>query len=280
MSKFVVIVFPGKSQAYQGTRALKELHAEGSLTAYGMAVISKDAQGKLSIKEAADAGPLGMAVGALVGGLVGVIGGPAGVLAGAAGGTVIGSFVDLFGYGFGADFISKVSTELRPGKTAVVAEIAEYWTTPLDTRMQSLNGTVLRTWRADFEDEQIGQEIAARNADLEQLHAEYAQASAETKAKLKVKVEQAKAELEQAQKRVKDRLDTLEKEINAKVAALEQQVTKAQADAREKIKQRMAAARADLRGPIRQAEASVGADKGSACSVRRSGGVGRESQAP
>ena len=201
MSKFVVIVFPGESEAYQGTRALKELHAEGSLTVYGAALMSKDAQGNLSVKEAADAGPLGMAVGTLVGGLVGVIGGPAGVLAGAAGGTVIGSFVDLFSYGVGADFLSKVSTELRPGMTAVVAEIAEYWTTPLDTRMQSLNGTVLRTWRADFEDEQVGQEIAARNADLAQLRAEYAQASAETKAKLKAKVEQAKTELEQAQKK-------------------------------------------------------------------------------
>ena len=203
--------------------------------------MSKDAQGNLSVKEAADAGPLGMAVG----GLVGVIGGPAGVLvlAGAAGGTVIGSFVDLFSYGVGADFVSKVSTEMRPGMTAVVAEIAEYWTTPLDTRMQSLNGTVLRTWRADFEDEQVGQEIAARNADLAQLRAEYAQASAETKAKLKAKVEQAKTELEQAQKRVKNSLDAFEKEANAKVAALEQQVTKAQADTREKIKQRIAALR-------------------------------------
>ena len=245
MSKFVVIVFPGKSQAYQGTRALKELHAEGSLTLYGMAVLSRDAQGSLSVKEAADAGPLGMAVGTLVGGLVGVIGGPAGVLAGAARGTVIGSFVDLFNYGVGADFVSQVTTELKLGQTAVVAEIAEYWTTPLDARVQSLNGTVLRTWRADFEDEQIDQEIAARNADLEQLRAEYAQASTETKAKLKAKVEQAKAGLEQAQKRLRDRLAALEREANAKVAALEQQVTKAQADAREKIKQRIGALRTE-----------------------------------
>ena len=243
MSKFTVIVFPDETQAYQGSRALKELHAEGSLTLYGMAIISKDAQGNLSVKEAADAGPLGMAVGSLVGGLVGVIGGPAGVLAGAAGGTVIGSVVDLFNYGVGADFVSQVFNELRPGKTAVVAEIAEYWTTPLETRMQSLNGTVLRTWRADFEDEQTAQQIAARNADLEQLRAEYAQASAETKAKLKAKVEQAKAGLEQAQMLVKKRLDTLEKEAKAKVAALEQQVTKAQANAREKINQRIAALR-------------------------------------
>lgn len=245
MSKFTVIVFPGESQAYQGTRALKELHAEGSLTLYGMAVISKDAQGGLSVKEAAETGPLGMAVGALVGGLIGVIGGPVGALAGAAGGTLIGSVFDLHGYGVGSDFVTKVSSELSPGKTAVVAEIAEHWTTPLDTRMQSLDGTVLRTWRADFEDEQISQEIAARNAELAQLRAEHAQASAENKAKLKAKVDQAKTDLEAAQTRVKNRLDALDKEAKAKVAALEQQVDKAQADSKEKINQRIAAARAD-----------------------------------
>src|SRR3954453_3251299 len=95
MSKFVVIVFPDQARAYEGTRALKELHAEGSLTLYGMAVIQKDPVGKISIKDAADPGPLGTAVGALVGGIVGLIGGPAGVIAGAAGGTAVGSMVDL-----------------------------------------------------------------------------------------------------------------------------------------------------------------------------------------
>jgi uncharacterized membrane protein len=245
MSKFVVVVFPGEPQAYQGARALKDLHAEGSLTLYGMAVISKDAQNKLSIKEAADGGPLGMAVGALVGGLVGVIGGPISVLAGAAGGTLIGSVADLYSYGVGADFVLKVSNELGSGKTAIVAEIAENWTTPLDTRMESLGGIVLRTWRADFEDEQTAKEAEARKADWEQLRTEYAQARAEGKAKVKAKLDQAKADLERAHQRLKSRLDALEKEANAKVAALEQQMTKAQADAREKIKQRLAAARAD-----------------------------------
>ena len=71
MSKFVVIVFPSEAQTYQGTRALKDLHTEGNLTLYGMAVTAKDAQGKLEVKDAVDAGPLGTAVGALVGGLVG-----------------------------------------------------------------------------------------------------------------------------------------------------------------------------------------------------------------
>jgi uncharacterized membrane protein len=245
MSKFVVIVFPSESQAYQGTRGLRALHAEGSLTLYGMSVIAKDPKGAFSIKEAVDSGPLGTAVGALVGGLAGVIAGPAGLLVGAAGGTVVGSLIDLFNYGVGADFVSKVSSELEPGKSAVVAEIGEAWTTPLDARMEPLGGTVLRTWRADFEDDQIANEVAARKGDFEQLRAEYAQASADAKAKLKAKLDQAKTDLEQAEKRLENKLEALEKEANAKIAALEQQVAEAQADAKDKIRQRIAAMRAD-----------------------------------
>jgi uncharacterized membrane protein len=238
-------VFPNEKRAYEGTRALKELDAEGSLTLYGVAVIAKDAAGALSTKEAADAGPLGTAVGALVGGLIGVIGGPVGVLAGTLGGTAIGSVMDLFDYGVGEDFVAEVSQQLAPGKAAVVAEIDESWTMPLDTRMEALGGTVLRTWRADFEDEQMAKEIAERNADLEQLQAEYAQANAEAKVRLKTKLDQANAGLKQAQERLQARIDAQHKEADAKVAALENQIAKARADAKEKIRERIAAQRAD-----------------------------------
>ena len=245
MSKFVVIVFSNEARAYEGTRAVKQLHAEGSLTLYGVAVIAKDASGKVSIKEAADAGPAGTVVGYLVGALIGVIGGPVGMLAGAAGGTVMGSLFDLFNYGVGEDFVSKVSNELGAGKTAVIAEIGEDWTTPLDTRMAALGGTVLRTWRADFEDEQIANEIAQQKADFEQLRSEYAQARGEAKTNLKAKLDQAKASLKGAEDRLQTRIDALDKEANAKIAALEKQIVDAQADAKEKIRQRVAAVRAD-----------------------------------
>lgn len=245
MSKFVVIVFPSEARAYEGTRALNALHAEGSLTLYGMTVITKDAAGKASVKEAADEGPLGTPVGGLTGGLVGVFGGPIGTVAGAAAGAILGSLFDLINFGVSEDFISKVSNELQPGKTAIVAEIDETWTTPLETRMEALGATVLRTWRADFEDEQIAKEVAAQDADFEQLRAEYAQANAEAKAKLQAKLDQAKADLKQAQARLKARIDALNKEANAKTAALQRQVAEAHADAKEKIRQRNAAMRAD-----------------------------------
>jgi uncharacterized membrane protein len=248
MNKFVAIIFPDESQAYKGTLAFKELHAEGSLTLYGLAVVAKDSEGNFEIRDTADAGPLGAAVGALTGGLIGAISGPAGSLVGAAGGSLFGSLMDLFNYGVGADFIWQVSKQmLDPGKTAVVAEIAEDWTIPLDVRMEALGGLVLRTWRADFEDEQLAREAAAERAELEQLQAEHMRASAETKAKLKAKLEQAKAMLAQLEKRLETRLKDLEKEANAKVAALERQIVDAKEDAKEFIQRRIAALRTDYK---------------------------------
>jgi uncharacterized membrane protein len=247
MSKFIVVAFPNEVQAYQGTRALKGLHIEGSLSLYGMAVIAKDSEGNFVVKDSAETGPLNAAVGGLVGAFVGVLGGPIGVLAGAAGGGLVGYLIDIFNHGIGADFIAKVSeTMLEPGATAIIAEVGETWTTPLDTRMESLGGVVLRTRRADFEDEQIALEIAQRRADLEQLRAEYRQATAETRTKVKVKLDEARANLAQAEQRLKTRLETLQSEATGKIATLEKQVADAQADAKEKIRQRIAAARADL----------------------------------
>ena len=70
MSKFVVTTFDSETKAYEGTRALKELHSEGNITLYGLVVVTKDAGGKLSVKEGTDE-LTGTAVGSLVGVLVG-----------------------------------------------------------------------------------------------------------------------------------------------------------------------------------------------------------------
>jgi uncharacterized membrane protein len=51
MSKFVVVVFPDETKAYAGLQALKELDAEDSLTVYAGALIVKDADGTVSVKE-------------------------------------------------------------------------------------------------------------------------------------------------------------------------------------------------------------------------------------
>ena len=264
MSKFVVAIFPTEAKAYEGTRVMKDLQAEGSVVVYGMTVVTKAADGKLAVKEAADKGPLGTGVGALTGGLIGLIGGPAGAAAGLAGGALIGSWSDLFNLGVGRDFLDKVSRELTLGKTAVVAEVEEDWVTPLDTRMEAVGGTVLRQGRADFEHEQIQQEVNADKAELAELQTEYRQAREEDKAKLKARIDETRAKLQSAAERVKAKRERLQRETDAKIKALQEQRAKAKADDKAKFEQRIAKLRADYdRGNdklIRAAELWVDAE--------------------
>jgi uncharacterized membrane protein len=247
MSKFIVVVFPNESKAYEATRALKELHNEFNLTLYGMAVVSKDSNGRVSIKEAADQGPLGMGVGALVGGLVGLVAGPAGAAVGFGTGAVLGGINDLYNAGIGADFLETVWARLAPGKTAVVADIDEDWVTPLDTRMEALGGTLIREWRVDYVDEQIEKEMKAREAELAQLKAEFAQAREESKAKLRARMEEVQKKLGQAVERTQKRIDQLDKEVQAKITQLQDQAAKARGEAKARIDRNISELREDYK---------------------------------
>ena len=74
MSKMIVSVFDDEQTAYKGTQALTELHREGSISVYSAAVVSRDADGAIRIKDAGDEGPLGSALGMLTGAIIGVLG--------------------------------------------------------------------------------------------------------------------------------------------------------------------------------------------------------------
>ncbi|MBR1280029.1 DUF1269 domain-containing protein [Bradyrhizobium sp. AUGA SZCCT0283] len=244
MSKFVVTTFNTETNAYEGMRALRELHAEGELTLYGLAVITKDTNGKLSVREAPD-DLTGTAVGSLVGALVGVLGGPAGVIVGMTTGMMLGSIGDLLNIGVGTDFVDKVSGQLAPGKTAVIAEVDEDWITPLDTRMEAIGGSVAREWRSDFEEAEIAKETAARKAEFAQLRAEMAQSRADAKAKLQTRINEVKAKLDELSGRAQTKLQKLDKDTNAKIDALNDQIAKANAATKARIKERLVELRAD-----------------------------------
>lgn len=239
MSKFIVVIFPDETRAYEGSRGFRELDAEGSLTLYGLAVIAKDANSKLSVKQAVDEGPLGMAVGALVGGLIGLLGGPAGVAIGMGSGALLGSLRDVQTLGVGSEFLDRISQELTPGKSAVVAEVAEDWVTPLDTRMQAIGGVVIREWRFEMEGELARENAAAAKAELAQLKAEFAQVTDENRAKLKARIDEVQAKVQAASDRLKSRIDGFEKEIGAKMKLLEQRAGKAKGDAKAKLNLRI-----------------------------------------
>jgi len=115
MDKMIVVVFDTETKAYEGSRALADLHREGSLAVYSAAVIAKDGGGRVSTRQGADQGPMATALGMATGALIGALGGPAGLAAGTATGAVGGSMVDLANAGVGLDFLDEVSRQLGPG---------------------------------------------------------------------------------------------------------------------------------------------------------------------
>jgi len=225
MDRMLVVVFDNESKAYEGKKSLLQLDEEGSIGVYAYAVLAKNADGSASVKQGDDAGPIGSLVGTSLGSLIGVLAGPVGLAVGASAGLLMGGAADINNAGIGYDFIDDVAKVLLPNRAAVVAEVDEEWTTPVDTRMEAIGGTVFRRALSEVT-EQINEEnVAAMKADLAQLKAEHAKAHADRKAKLQEKINQLDSKIQAQLQKAKDRRDALQRKAQAKV-----QVLKAKAD--------------------------------------------------
>jgi uncharacterized membrane protein len=145
MENIIVAVFKSEGEAYEGARALRQLDAEGIITINEAAVIHKNENGKVKIRDNTAGAPAGTAVGTatgtVVGALIGALTGPVGA---AVGGAVAGTLAGGATVGVSRDYLKDVSQTLAPGTTAVVADIIEGAPIPVDAHMNQLGGTVLR----------------------------------------------------------------------------------------------------------------------------------------
>jgi uncharacterized membrane protein len=222
----LVVVFDNETKAYEGKKALLQLDGEGSLSVYAYAVLAKHADGTATVKQGDDSGPVGTLLGTSFGSLIGLLGGPVGLAIGAVSGLAVGGAADLNNARIGEDFIDDVTKTLLPNRVAVVAEIDEDWTTPVDTRMEAIGGSVFRRTLSDVKQTIHEENVDAMKADLAQMKAEHAKAHADRKAKLQEKINQLDSNIQAQLQKAKDRRETLEREAQAKV-----QVLKAKANA-------------------------------------------------
>jgi uncharacterized membrane protein len=200
----------------------------------------------MGIKQAADDGPVGTAVGLLTGGLIGILGGPAGMAIGATIGGFTGFLFDLDESGIGATFLDDVSKTLIPGKAAVLADVDESWTTPVDARLNERGGIVFRRLRAEVVEDQLARESAAFDADLKALQDDLKQGAAENKAAIQKDIERVKKQIKATQEQAKARLDQAKAEMDARITALQDQAKGASEHAKARIDKRIAAVRAEF----------------------------------
>jgi uncharacterized membrane protein len=230
----LVVVFDSENKAYEGKKALHELENEGSIVVYAYTVIGKKADGTITLKQGDDVGPLGTLVGTSLGSLIGLLGGPVGLVVGASAGLIAGGAADLDNARVGEDFIEDVRQTLQPNTFAVVADIQEDWTTPVDSRMEAIGGKVHRRAMSEVRQTVDDEEIAAMKADLAQMKAEQAKAQGERKAKLQAKIKQLDSKIQAQLEKFKERRHAAERQAKAKAGILKAKAAALKAKAKAK----------------------------------------------
>ena len=239
MNKMLIAVFETEAKAYEGLSALKGLHRNGDITLYATAVISKDQNGQVRIKDNADQGPIGTGVGLLTGSLIGLLGGPVGLAIGAFTGTMAGMIYDVNVDDVNTTFAEDVSDALSNGKTAVVCEVDETWTVPVDTKLQALDGLVFRRLRYEVEDEQLNREAEAISNEFKQLKEEFKEAREADKAEINASIEKLKNKAKAANDHLKKKMDDSKNLFDAKVNAIKDQMKNANERRKAKLQKRI-----------------------------------------
>ena len=161
----IAVSFPEEANAYEALARLKELDSEGSVGVRGAAVLAREEDGRITIKDQFDTeGFQDTAGGGLLGLLVGVLGGPLGVVIGGATGVLVGSLFDEDDDDHTRSVLADMSKSIRVGPPGLLAEVSEPSPEAIDAIMAHLNGTVVRRSAADVELELAAAEDAQREA--------------------------------------------------------------------------------------------------------------------
>ena len=247
MSTYVVAAFPDEASAYKGVSAFKDLHAEGSITLYGTIVVQRDAEGRLTTKQRTPELAIGAGLGSLLGALVGAFGGPAGAAIGFAAGGAAGGVGGLVHGDVSEEFLEDITKEFEPGMCAVLAEVTEEWTAPVDIRIEALGGRVVREDRSDVVEDILEKRAEARRAAFAEKKAVRQSRKAEKmEAKLDRELTTAREKLQRTAEKAQKRLVVMKEEMGDKLRTLEQQATKAKPDTRKEIDARITAIRKEF----------------------------------
>jgi uncharacterized membrane protein len=125
----VVITFDNESKADEALKELRQWHTYGIVKVFNAAVLVKDKQGKVSIKETENVDAKhGALFGAITGGLIGLVAGTPGMIIGAVAGAGTGGVAArLLDLGFPREYLRDLQDSLQPGSAALVTMIEPSW---------------------------------------------------------------------------------------------------------------------------------------------------------
>ena len=189
----IVVSFADDSNAYAALTQLEEVDAQDQAFVQDAPVVARGDDGRNKVKdEVSDEMLSGTAGGGVTGLLIGILGGPLGGLIGGTTGMLVGSLYEIDDVDKTDSVLSQISTAVRPGHTALLAQVTERSPEVIDAAMDRLKGSVLRRPVADVE-----AEIAAAE-------------KAQRRAKKKARKEMRKARRDQHEKEIHAKVDELQ----------------------------------------------------------------------
>lgn len=154
MSSLIVIAFDSPDEAQKVLDILKGQSKYGNISFDDTAVVSKDADGKVHVKNHVSHGTMtATGVGALLGLMLTFIAFPvAGLLLGAGSGALIGRSMDL---GVDGKFVKEVSETIEPGTSALFVLVHDANPTVVRAALKDHHGTILQTTLSEEAEEQL-----------------------------------------------------------------------------------------------------------------------------
>ena len=142
MSTLVAVTFAGEADARAALGSIRALEKDGQIGIEDTAVVTKDADGKVQVKNEASSGTeTGAVVGAILGSLLFVVF-PLGII----GGAVIGGLVGRAAApGVDGTFVKEVEASLAPGGSALFLLVKSGSPGLLIASMRQYQGTVVQT---------------------------------------------------------------------------------------------------------------------------------------
>jgi uncharacterized membrane protein len=154
MSSLVVITFDSPDEAQNVLDILRGQSKYGNISFDDTAVVSKDADGKVHVKNNVSHGTMAATgIGALLGLMLTFIAFPvAGLLVGGAVGAGIGRLMDL---GIDGHFVQEVSESIEPGTSALFVLVHDANPAAVRTALEGHPGTVLQTTLSEEAEENL-----------------------------------------------------------------------------------------------------------------------------
>lgn len=162
-STLISVRFAEPLMAQEMLLAFARLVKQGAVEMEDAAMVTKDEDGKIRLRQTRDVMPgQGAASGGWVGALVGIIGGPVGMIAGGALGAAAGGiFAKLRDVGINDDQMKEMGERLGRGEAALFVLLNSYDVTAVAMELRRFDGELFHSTAGEAIDQRFRDELAA-----------------------------------------------------------------------------------------------------------------------